>query len=61
MANRAARVKSRPGVSEPRRYGYLGSYAAFAWKPECESGRKVFFFEKKKQKTSVCCGFGFSG
>jgi len=26
-----------------------------------ESGRKVFFFEKKKQKTFVRVGFGFTG
>jgi hypothetical protein len=25
------------------------------------SGKKAFFFEKKKQKTSVCFGFGLSG
>jgi hypothetical protein len=30
-------------------------------RPESESERKAFFFEKKKQKTFICFGFGFSG
>ncbi len=31
------------------------------WREEKASGRKVCFFEKKKQKTFFCFGFGLSG
>jgi hypothetical protein len=36
-------------------------YILPAWKYEFEREGKVFFFEKKKQKTFVCFGFGFAG
>jgi hypothetical protein len=43
----------------PRAFHF--EYILPAWKYEFERERKVFFFEKKKQKTFVCFGFGFAG
>jgi hypothetical protein len=36
------------------------AYIASVRKPEFDREGKVFFFEKKKQKTFVCFGLGFS-